>query len=217
MMSGLNSYDYGARLYYSVMPAWDRVDPLCEKFYNISPYAYFMNNPVNKIDLYGLKPGVVYSTLDSAVVDFGNYTNPKSVKNKREYSTAFYKTKDKNGNEGYSYTKPKKGNALGHTHGAYKRTINIGNDVFGGLDDTDNILGKHNPKERMKIKNLDDDIGISNVWSIPFYLVTPNGSIQHYDNSAGEIRIFEESVNKYLCDPNDPYKIIDIKKYYGKE
>ncbi len=54
-------------------------------------------------------------------------------------------------------------------------------------------------------------------WSIPFYLVTPNGSIQHYDNSAGEIRIFEENVNKYLCDPNDPYKIIDIKKYYGKE
>ena len=26
MMSGLNSYDYGARQYYSVVPAWDRVE-----------------------------------------------------------------------------------------------------------------------------------------------------------------------------------------------
>ena len=50
MMSGLNSYDYGARQYYSVVPGWDRVDPLCEKYYHISPYAYCANNPVNAID-----------------------------------------------------------------------------------------------------------------------------------------------------------------------
>ena len=44
MMSGLNSYDYGARQYYSVVSAWDRVDSLCEKYYNISPYAYCAGN-----------------------------------------------------------------------------------------------------------------------------------------------------------------------------
>jgi hypothetical protein len=29
-MHGLNTYDYGARQYYSVLPMWDRPDPLAE-------------------------------------------------------------------------------------------------------------------------------------------------------------------------------------------
>ena len=62
MMSGLNSYDYGARQYYSVVPGWDRIDPLAEKYYNISPYAYCANNPVNAIDPDGRD---WYSSLDS--------------------------------------------------------------------------------------------------------------------------------------------------------
>ena len=32
LMHGLNTYDYGARQYYSVIPIWDRVDPLAEKY-----------------------------------------------------------------------------------------------------------------------------------------------------------------------------------------
>ena len=47
---GLNTYDYGARQYYSVLLRWDRLDPLCEKYYHVSPYVYCMNNPVNSID-----------------------------------------------------------------------------------------------------------------------------------------------------------------------
>ena len=50
MMHGLNAYDYGARQYYSPLPVWDRVDPLAEKYYNVSPYAYCNNNPVNAVD-----------------------------------------------------------------------------------------------------------------------------------------------------------------------
>ena len=49
-MHGLNTYDYGARQYNPVTARWDRVDPLCEKYYNVSPYAYCANNPVNAID-----------------------------------------------------------------------------------------------------------------------------------------------------------------------
>lgn len=49
-MSGINLYDYGARQYYAALPTWDRIDPLCEKYYSISPYAYCANNPVNRID-----------------------------------------------------------------------------------------------------------------------------------------------------------------------
>lgn len=49
-MHGLSTYDYGARQYNPVTARWDRIDPLCEKYYNISPYAYCANNPVKYVD-----------------------------------------------------------------------------------------------------------------------------------------------------------------------
>ena len=49
-MHGLDTYDYGARQYNPIVGRWDRMDPLCEKYYSISPYAYCMNNPVMCID-----------------------------------------------------------------------------------------------------------------------------------------------------------------------
>ena len=50
MMHGLNTYDYGARQYYSALPVWDRVDPLAEKDRDISPYHFCHDNPINRID-----------------------------------------------------------------------------------------------------------------------------------------------------------------------
>ena len=46
-MHGLNTYDYGARQYSALLGRWDRIDPLAEKYYSISPYAYCHNNSVN--------------------------------------------------------------------------------------------------------------------------------------------------------------------------
>lgn len=56
LMSGLNTYDYGGRQYYSAIPMWDRVDPLCEDDYHSSPYAYCLGRPTMLIDLDGYKP-----------------------------------------------------------------------------------------------------------------------------------------------------------------
>ena len=44
-------YDYGARFYDPVLARFTTMDPLCEKYYGISPYAYCTNNPVNMIDI----------------------------------------------------------------------------------------------------------------------------------------------------------------------
>ena len=53
-LNSLNMYDFGARMYdVAGVPMWTSVDPLCEKYYNITPYAYCANNPVNLIDLDG--------------------------------------------------------------------------------------------------------------------------------------------------------------------
>ncbi len=53
-MHGLNWYDYHARQKMADLPGFTTMDPLCEKYYSISPYAYCANNPVNFIDPNGM-------------------------------------------------------------------------------------------------------------------------------------------------------------------
>ena len=50
-MHGLDWYDYGAR--HMDAMRFTTMDPLAEKYYGLSPYAYCGNNPVNAIDLRG--------------------------------------------------------------------------------------------------------------------------------------------------------------------
>jgi RHS repeat-associated protein len=50
LMHGLNLYDYGARLYDPLVGQFTSIDPLCEKYYSVSPYTYCAGNPVNRID-----------------------------------------------------------------------------------------------------------------------------------------------------------------------
>ena len=47
---GLDWYDYGARNYDAIVPMFTSIDPKCEKYYNISPYTYCLNNPIMFID-----------------------------------------------------------------------------------------------------------------------------------------------------------------------
>jgi len=58
---GLNTYDYGARQHDPILARWDRIDPLCEKYYGVSPYAYCANNPVKFIDPDGCEMGDYYN------------------------------------------------------------------------------------------------------------------------------------------------------------
>ena len=60
-MHGLNTYDYGARQYNPVIPVWDRIDPLAEKYYNVTPYSYCAGDPVNNIDINGDSITYVYN------------------------------------------------------------------------------------------------------------------------------------------------------------
>ena len=49
-MHGLNEYDFTGRWQYSIIPSFTSLDPLCEKYYSVSPYVYCLNNPLKYVD-----------------------------------------------------------------------------------------------------------------------------------------------------------------------
>ena len=51
---GAPDLDFGARIYSPRTANWLSMDPLCENYYTISPYAYCIGNPVRYIDPFGL-------------------------------------------------------------------------------------------------------------------------------------------------------------------
>lgn len=154
-MHGLNTYDYGARQYNSLVGRWDRMDPLCEKYYSVSPYAYCLNNPVRMIDKDGRKPGDYFNSADDAALDFGLIYNTYSILQNKEYATYIYVAIDKQGNPYYSYTVPKKGTedssspptngapknarvkASAHTHADSNKKYGKGNEQFSPTDTYD--------------------------------------------------------------------------------
>ena len=51
---GTSYTDFGARQYHPTLHRWMTPDPLSEKYYGISPYAFCNNDPVNFVDLDGM-------------------------------------------------------------------------------------------------------------------------------------------------------------------
>jgi RHS repeat-associated protein len=58
-MHGYDTYDYGARGYNPSYGRFTTFDPLAEKDYSVSPYAYCGGNPINRLD----KDGKIWDTF----------------------------------------------------------------------------------------------------------------------------------------------------------
>ncbi len=109
--AGLDAYDFGARSFFADRMQWSTMDPLCEKYYDVSPYAYCFDNPVYFFDLKGEDPGDFFYRLDDTAKDFGNYYNGTSIVNNTEYGSSIYLTTDGNGRVGFTYTIANQGDA----------------------------------------------------------------------------------------------------------
>ena len=125
-MHGLNTYDYGARQYNPVTARWDRMDPLAEKYSDVSPYVYCLNNPVKNIDPDGNKVYLFATKLPGTHVPFATHTfivvsNGKGIR--------------------YAAYGPENGNPFGRDRLAqcrYEQDIQVYKDFFTGKKNENN-------------------------------------------------------------------------------
>ena len=89
-MHGLHWYDYGARMYDPIICRWNAVDPLAEKFYNVTPYCYCGNNPVNAIDPDGRFPYKWQAKLSRWFYNLFHKTNASPIHENREAQNSRY-------------------------------------------------------------------------------------------------------------------------------
>ena len=78
--------DYGARYYAPTFGRWTTPDPLADKYYSVSPYAFCGNNPVNFVDPFGMD---WYSTIEEVEDENG----------KKSQETRYYWTEAKSQKE----------------------------------------------------------------------------------------------------------------------
>ena len=214
-MHGLDWYDYGAREYDPTIGQFTSMDPLCEKYYHISPYAYCAGNPVKYVDPDGrqIKPGDFFRTANAAALDFGMFYNDNSIREDREMLSYIVKVKNEKGEIGYTYTPAFKGGkhsvrfpknisknvvAIVHTHGAYDN--DSWNDEFSGIRDrNENIIVQN---QRKKVLRHDNDLGIANSLKIDMFLASPNGVLQKYRYSDNNISVISKELPSDVNHPN---------------
>ena len=104
---GVNLYDSGAR-FQSNTGAFTSPDPLAEKYYSISPYAYCAGNPVNLVDPEGEK-ALIYYTENGKTRSFlftGKETNIPNNSYVRSFVKAYHYNKDNWAKAGYAGQEP---------------------------------------------------------------------------------------------------------------
>jgi len=148
-MHGLDTYDYGTRGYYAAMGRFTTVDPLCEKYYSISPYAYCLGNPVNAIDpdgrevyklgfSYSMSSGVFGASVKIFGVGVGGSVSPGAVKQELRFYVS-YDSDNKKVGVGVTHTSTEieSGNSVNvgpysHSVSNQKESIIDGNTTTGG-------------------------------------------------------------------------------------
>ncbi len=216
--SGLDAYDFGARAYFSDRMQWSTIDPMCEKYYDVSPYVYCKNNPVRFIDPDGRKPGDIFTSVDDAAVNFGRIYNYHSIVDKGEYAGVLYRFKNEDGNYSYTYAVSGKQSPSSCKYDKVDVSVlpkGIQIEIVGTIHshaDYDDIEG--NPLRHEGNVFSDTDIELNkkfhekNPSMTDFYVCTTNGHLLKHWYNKDENRWYNIKFNadkyKLPSDPNDP-------------
>jgi len=198
-MNGLNENDYGGRWYDPAVGGWSSVDPLAEKYYSISPYAYCLNNPVKYLDPDGKEVWLSYTFNDGRTVtaqykngglynsDGSKYQGGNSyiLKTGQQLSQLQNVSKEVNGivsslaNDDNIHSITNVDAADPNEEGNSNRSVNIADDgIIKGVTESNNTITKYDPDatENVAGDKRDPKVGLAH-------------ELKHdYDRSNGGLR-----------------------------
>ncbi|WNM19473.1 DUF6443 domain-containing protein [Flavobacterium capsici] len=101
-----NSVNFNFRMHDPRIGRFFASDPLFKSYPQLSPYTFSGNRVFDAIELEGLEPHILFSSLTDAAMNFGEQYNGYSIRTGKEVGTQFYKIQDKDGIIKYAYTNP---------------------------------------------------------------------------------------------------------------
>ena len=169
-MHGLDWYDYGARHYDAALARWMCMDPLTEKYYDVSPYTYCENNPVDRIDPDGKD---WYKDKDGTYQYSPNVHAQSDLQKGQQYLWSSHQFKTINyrsdGSIMYSDETAAYNRMWNQADKHYRQSDRRGREVSGFI-----LANKH----ILVLPDYNNDFNTSNLSSLG-YIILGNGKVKH--------------------------------------